>query len=183
MLQNCFLSASRTSLISRAADSDKKEVVSIIKIVEDSLVLCREKFKNHDIQLRYNYNHDSELCVLGRAAQFSQVLLNLLNNSFDSVRVLDDKWISIDIILNSDVLKLTVTDSGPAIESELVEKIMNPFFTTKEVGKGTGLGLSISKSIIEEQSGKLYYNVDSANASFIIELPLIDTTNKDSDNA
>lgn len=96
---------------------------------------------------------------------------------------MDDKWISIDIILNSDVLKLTVTDSGPAIESELVEKIMNPFFTTKEVGKGTGLGLSISKSIIEEQSGKLYYNVDSANASFIIELPLIDTTNKDSDNA
>ena len=159
-------------LISREADHDKKEIVSVIKIVSDSLVLCHEKFKNNNISFLRNYDDTLDLLVLGRATQFSQVLLNLLNNSFDSVCTLQKRWISIDIESQNTILKISVTDSGSKIDSEIIKKIMNPFFTTKEVGKGTGLGLSISKSIIEDHDGKLYYDINSPNASFVIELPL-----------
>ena len=160
------------SLISRAADTDDNEIVSIIKIVNDSLVLCREKFKNNAVSLHCKYNQDLDLFVLGRATRLSQVLLNLLNNSFDSVCKLEDRWISIDIISGDGIINLRVTDSGPRIPDDIIEKIMNPFFTTKEVGKGTGLGLSISKSIIEDHRGRLYYDSQSPNACFVIELPL-----------
>ena len=160
-------------LISRAANSDQKEVISIIKIVDDSLVLCREKFKHNGISLRCEYDKNIELFVLGKATQISQVLLNLLNNSFDSIRTLKERWISIDISPDNDIIKLSITDSGQKITDEITEKIMNPFFTTKKAGKGTGLGLSISKSIIEDQSGKLYYDSHSPNASFIIEFPYL----------
>lgn len=166
-------------LISRSADSDPKEIVSVIKIVDDSLVLCREKFKNNNISLLNSYERDLEFFVLGRAPQFSQVLLNLLNNSFDSVCELSQRWISISIESNNGGVELRVTDSGPAIESNITEKMMNPFYTTKEAGKGTGLGLSISKSIVEDQGGKLYYDSSSPNASFIIELPLIESAVKE----
>lgn len=169
-------------IISRAADHDKKEVVSIIKIVDDSLVLCREKFKNDGISLIHKYDQNLQLSVLGRATQFSQVLLNLLNNAFDSVCLLEEKWISIEIIPVNDMIKLRITDSGLKITNDIIEKIMNPFFTTKEVGKGTGLGLSISKSIIEDQNGRLYYDSNSPNASFVIELPLAETAEKDTKN-
>ena len=49
---------------------------------------------------------------------------------------------------------------------------MQPFFTTKEVGKGTGLGLSISRGIIAEHGGKFYYDSNSLNTCFVIELPI-----------
>jgi signal transduction histidine kinase len=69
------------------------------------------------------------------------------------------------------ICKISVTDSGEGIGPEVLEKIMMPFFTTKEVGKGTGLGLSISKGIIEDHKGKLYYDPTNPNTSFVIELP------------
>jgi signal transduction histidine kinase len=67
---------------------------------------------------------------------------------------------------------MTFTDSGSGISLEIQNKIMLPFFTTKEVGKGTGLGLSISKSIIEKLNGKFYYDSENKNTCFIIELPV-----------
>ena len=51
--------------------------------------------------------------------------------------------------------------------------MMNPFFTTKEVGKGTGLGLSISSGIISAHGGKLWYDKKSPNTRFVIELPIL----------
>lgn len=50
---------------------------------------------------------------------------------------------------------------------------MHPFFTTKDPGKGTGLGLSISNSMIEKAGGRLYYDSNSANTKFVIELPKV----------
>ena len=52
------------------------------------------------------------------------------------------------------------------------KKMMQPFFTTKEIGKGTGLGLSIAKGLIEDHKGTLIYDEACANTRFIIQLPL-----------
>jgi len=79
---------------------------------------------------------------------------------------------SLEIEVNQSEVNILVTDSGLGISAEIVDKMMNPFFTTKEIGKGTGLGLSISKGIIEEHGGKLIYNSDSPNTQFIVKLPI-----------
>ncbi|MCB0369316.1 MAG: HAMP domain-containing histidine kinase, partial [Bdellovibrionales bacterium] len=67
---------------------------------------------------------------------------------------------------------IVVTDSGLGIDQKVQEKIFQPFFTTKSFGKGTGLGLGISKNLMQNQDGDLFYNQNSLNTSFIIQLPL-----------
>ena len=63
-------------------------------------------------------------------------------------------------------------DSGKGIGPNVATKMMQPFYTTKEVGKGTGLGLSISKRIVEEHHGLLTYDKSSSNTRFVLQLPI-----------
>ena len=85
---------------------------------------------------------------------------------------LPEKWIEISLTKPHGSFTVKVRDSGNGIEKDLVDKIMNPFFTTKPTGKGTGLGLSISKSIIEQHAGEFYYDGSEKNTTFVINLPL-----------
>jgi two-component system NtrC family sensor kinase len=69
---------------------------------------------------------------------------------------------------------IEIEDTGPGIPSDSLERIFNPFYTTKPVGHGTGLGLSISLGIISEHGGRIWAeNVASGGAKFCIDLPLI----------
>jgi C4-dicarboxylate-specific signal transduction histidine kinase len=108
-----------------------------------------------------------------RAVQVSQVIINLLSNSMDAIDHLSEKWIKLSIrALDDNTVLIKVRDSGHGIPNDVVEKMMNPFFTTKAVGKGTGLGLSISLGIIDEHKGKLYYQLVDNHTEFVIELPM-----------
>ena len=154
----------------RNADQDPKISTPISQIVDDTLSLCREKFKYSSIELIIDSTEDPIL--LCRPSQISQVLLNLLNNSYDAVHGMESSWIRIETHNENGTAILTVTDSGNGIPMEIQQKLMQPFFTTKEIGKGTGLGLSISQGIISEHGGKFYYDSKSANTRFVIELPI-----------
>ena len=79
--------------------------------------------------------------------QIPQVLLSLLNNAFDAVESLPEKWVQLSFVDLGNKVSVIVTDSGLGIPVEIAEKIMQPFFTKKPVGKGSGLGLSVSKGI------------------------------------
>jgi PAS domain S-box-containing protein len=153
---------------SRNAEDDVKELVTLNRIIEDTFELCGQRFENENIRIKKDLNGLEELVVKVRPTQIVQVLLNLLSNSYDAVEKLDQRWIEISLekTLHGAVIK--VTDSGPGIPEELVEKMMEPFFTTKEVGKGTGIGLSISRGIMEYNDGKLIY-VRSSHTCFALE--------------
>ena len=71
-----------------------------------------------------------------------------------------------------------MTDSGEGIDPDLIDQIMLPFFTTKEVGKGTGLGLSISKGIVEAHEGDFYYEFYHGHTSFVLKLKKIITNSE-----
>jgi PAS domain S-box-containing protein len=137
----------------RDGAKDPSEIVLATSVIDDTLELCAARFRHHGISLRYQGG--SPAMVECRPVQISQVLLNLLNNSFDSVQSLSAPWIEISVTEESDTIRLAVTDSGPGIPPELRERVMQPFYTTKPVGKGTGLGLSISRAIVEDHGGKL----------------------------
>lgn len=146
------------------------ENYSLNEIVSQTLSLCQENFRLNNIEIQNLIN--DELVINCRKVQISQVLMNLINNSFDAINELDEKWLRLESKYSENGVKLIVTDSGAGISGAIAEQMFNPFFTTKEVGKGTGLGLSLSARIIDNHGGKLVYNQNSANTQFVIELPV-----------
>ena len=155
----------------RDGSQDPFELVPVKTIIEDAVELCSNRFKNNGVALTVNSGVDVLLSC--RSTQIGQVLFNLLGNAFDAIQTLPEKWIKIETASTvSGFLDILVTDSGPGIPAEIRAKIMQPFFTTKEVGKGTGLGLSISRGIIESHHGQLIIEEHCANTRFILRLPL-----------
>jgi signal transduction histidine kinase len=104
--------------------------------------------------------------------EISQVIINLLFNAHDAIKKLTDRWMKIYIEEDNNFILIKITDSGEGIDINIVEKIMQPFFSTKEIGKGTGLGLSLSFEIIKKHNGFLFYDPDAKNTTFVIKLPI-----------
>lgn len=151
---------------SRDSENEEFQNVFIKDIFTDTLELCRERIKNQNIDLKLIIPEDLKTNV--RPTQISQVLMNLIGNSIDAIENLEEKWIELKVEELSNSILISVKDSGHGIDPQILEKIMLPFFTTKEVGKGTGLGLSISKGIIEDHKGQLIYNSKSENTNFLV---------------
>lgn len=154
---------------SREPDEGGKEWISADLLVDETMAFCTEKFRMEGVQVKVTVEPGVNLYV--RHYQISQVLLNLLNNAFDAVLGQAIKSIAIDVRPAGQGVELSVTDSGPGVPAALRSKIMQPFFTTKEVGKGMGLGLSISQGIIQSHDGKLYIDEGSTATRFVIWLP------------
>lgn len=157
---------------SRNADNDPMTKLNIRQVVEDAITLASDKFAHQSIELRKIFNIPAEAFVLGRQAQLEQVLLNLLHNAHDAILEKTNKWVEVRVSQSQDKFSIAVTDCGTGIPDEVVEKMMQPFFTTKEVGKGTGLGLSISKGIIEGHGGEFTYDKTCQNTRFNITIPV-----------
>ncbi|MBC7712498.1 MAG: PAS domain-containing protein [Rhizobacter sp.] len=156
-------------IYSRNAENDEPEVSKLLTTLNDTWELCHERFFEAAINIKIDC--DASLEVFCSPTQLSQVIMNLLNNSFDAISELKDKWIEIKCTHESGKIFISFTDSGNGIPSQVVDKMMNPFFTTKEVGKGTGLGLSISNGLVETLGGTLKYCENSTNTTFIITMP------------
>ncbi len=146
-------------------------------VVSDCLELCLERFKSHGIRLIIPTNLDITPTFWGRSEQIAQVLLNLLNNAFDVANDAPDmesKWVQISVKIILGKIQISVTDCGQGIEPDKLQKIFEPFYTSKKVGKGTGLGLSISKGIVELHQGKIFIDKFSKNTTFVVELNLLE---------
>lgn len=163
--------------VSRDSTNENLRHVKLIEIFEDVLALCREKFKDKGVYLHIDLKDSVyQTNIFCRRVQLSQVFWNMLENSYDAIENLDEKWIEIDCKLEGKQLTLRFTDSGPGIPKNIEDKIFQPFFTTKEVGKGTGLGISLSHAIIKNHGGNLYLDKKSKNTSFVVTLPISDAT-------
>lgn len=96
----------------------------------------------------------------------------MFDNAFDACRDEREPMIKVSLNIHGKFAKITVSDNGPGIPEELIEKIMQPFFTTKEVGRGSGLGLNIALGIAQRHNGKLQIEKDISTSSFTLMLPL-----------
>ena len=152
---------------SRAPQYNELDWSNLQKIVTNTLKLCSKKCTDFNIEIILNI--DQEIEVICSPIGLSQVILNLINNSFDAIKEKESKWIKIESNISNKKVLLTVTDSGNGINTELQTKILQPFFTTKEPGKGTGLGLSISANSMEKMNAKLALNEKADNTQFILE--------------
>ena len=146
--------------------------VTLGEVVEDALALCSQRFANHSVDLTVE-NPFPDLKIETTGTHLVQILVNLLNNAFDAVQSLNEKWVRVNVVRNQGTIAISVTDSGHGVPSEIQEKIFTPFFTTKDIQYGTGLGLGISKKAALKLGGNLVLNNSSANTQFVLTFPEI----------
>lgn len=156
---------------SRESSMDEKTTNNLNKIIDETLDICLERINNNGTAVKVDHFKSDDAVVYCRPVEISQVLLNLINNSFQAISTFPHPWIHIRCEETKDYFKIFVTDCGPGVPMYIRQKLFQPFFTTKDIGVGTGLGLSISRGIVEEHEGRLYYSDDAPNTTFVVELP------------
>ena len=156
-------------VFSRASDKEAMSTVSVGKIINDVMGICQERLLSHGVKFEIICIESMPLSC--RPIQIEQILVNLVNNSFDAIHETKNPWIKIEATMHKRNIVIKVTDSGSGIPKDVAEKLMQPFFTTKPVGKGTGLGLSISAGIAESHQGSLRLNHNCPNTQFVLTLP------------
>ena len=113
------------------------------------------------------------LVVRAGPVRLQQVLVNIVSNALDAMEGRPDPALRIAARVEGASAVLTIADSGPGVPAQLIERIFDPFFSTKGVGKGLGLGLSISYNIVHDFGGTLTVaNAPEGGAVFTITLPL-----------
>ena len=155
---------------SRESSMDEKVEYSLNRIIDETLDICLERINNNGTALTVDY-FEGEPIVYCRPVEISQVLLNLINNSFQAISIFPHPWIKIECQEFTHHYQIKVSDCGPGIPTYIRQKLFQPFFTTKDIGVGTGLGLSISRGIVEEHHGHMSYLDEAANTTFVIQLP------------
>ena len=157
----------------REAKNDPMEWASVSEIVDGCFELQEARFARHEVEMRLDIPVHVPL-LLCRETQVGQIVTNLLNNAFDAIVQAHavERWVSISVKPVADGLEIAVTDSGPGIEDHLKKHLMEPFFTTKEVGLGMGVGLSLSRAIAQDHGGSLILCSESERTRFELYLPI-----------
>ncbi len=159
-----------------------KEEFYIEDSISNTIDLLNHSMEKADIQIVRSARSDLEP-LLGYPNEFAQTLLNLFSNAKDVLvenNTADNRFIHIETTSTDRSVIITIHDNAGGIPEEIIDKVFNPYFTTKEQGKGTGIGLYMSKQIIEKNmDGTLTVqnNVlpnDEYGAEFMIELSKIE---------
>ncbi len=117
-------------------------------------------------------------------SRIEQVIVNLISNARHALENQKNPRIEVRAEKANESLRLTVKDNGTGIPEEYLDKVLNPFFTTKPVGKGTGIGLSVSLNIIKDHSGHIEIkNNKEGGASITVVLPFRRPTEPHHDSA
>jgi signal transduction histidine kinase len=159
---------------SRDASNDPVEDHALKELIADSMGLFEQKVSAHNIELKIDLGEVENGIIACRPVEISQVLVNLVTNAVHALEELPDeetKWITLSARREDGYILLAVSNSGPKIDSAIVEKVFQPFFTTKDPGKGTGLGLSVSKGIVDSHGGKFFVDEAAEHTSFVVALP------------
>ena len=160
---------------SRKTDQDLKPV-GIITVIKDALKFLRSTIPS-TIEIRKNIAA-REITVLADPTQINQVLMNICINASQAMEetggILEIN-VEKESMTAGDYVKITVSDTGPGIEPELIDRIFDPYFTTKEIGKGSGMGLAVVQGIIKSHGGAI--TVESQlgkGTTFSILFPIVD---------
>jgi PAS domain S-box-containing protein len=141
------------------------------QVISGTVSFVEENFKQEQIAIDVN-NLDDPF-IDGYPNEYSQVLLNILFNARDafSEKAYDNARITVKSFTEKGKVVVTITDNAGGIKKEAMERIFEPYFTTKEQGKGTGLGLFMAKTVIENHmKGRITVRNVKGGAEFRIEV-------------
>ena len=127
--------------------------------------------KSNKIKIKLNTNE--EILISTRKNELMQIILNLIKNSMEAYKDnnIEDRMIEITATQNNKRVEIFIKDNAGGIPKEIIDKIFNPYFSTKSAKNGTGLGLYMSKMIIEDHlSGYLDVETQGSSTTFKISL-------------
>jgi C4-dicarboxylate-specific signal transduction histidine kinase len=159
-----------------------KQPMQLNEVIKKSFILMNEQLRLKKIDI--DMDLDPALVAHIDETRMEQVFINLLTKARDAiVEAHGEAGGRIQVrsrILSASELEIEISDNGIGMNEEIMSRIFNPFFTTKDVGKGTGLGLSISHGIVQDHGGSIYCASERGRgATFRIRLPrcnLLDKT-------
>jgi signal transduction histidine kinase len=147
----------------------EKAVFSLSESIEDALSIFSLSLKNHNIHVQFEYRGQQR--VYGFQNEFIQVILNIFMNAKDAFvnHNIENRKLSIKIDEDELFYMTEIIDTGGGIESSLLDKIFEPYFTTRQ--NGTGLGLYMTKVILENMHGNIKAENTGSGARFLLFIP------------
>jgi len=158
---------------SRSSGTEKNDI-DIDGIIEDALLLLSKQLANNNIVLKRTLGEDLPQ-VHGNASQLQQVFVNMTSNAKDALEEQGGGDLTVKSELSQDgkYVEVSFQDTGCGMPQEVIEKLSEPFFTTKGADKGTGLGTSISFTIIKEHGGNIdIKSVVGTGTTITISIPI-----------
>ncbi|MBT6184490.1 MAG: GHKL domain-containing protein [Betaproteobacteria bacterium] len=143
----------------------KSELVDVNKLALDVIELYRAT----SVAIETNLD-SSDAFLWGDTGKLRQVLHNLIQNAEQALLGHQSPQISIKTATTAESILIRVQDNGPGFTSEVIDRVFDPYFTTK--AKGTGLGLAIVKKIVEEHGGEVLISNAKIGANIEVRLPL-----------
>jgi len=153
----------------------EKGPAAMNQVLDDTLELRGYELRVRGIDVRREYD-EALPDTMGDAHQLQQVFLNLITNAEQAMERAEGRHHRLTVRTRraGEAIRIEIEDTGAGVPANLLERIFNPFFTTKPTGHGTGLGLSISLGIVREHEGRIWAeNAPQGGARFVVELPVI----------
>ncbi|UFS70447.1 ATP-binding protein [Geomonas sp. RF6] len=148
-----------------------RTVFQVDEVISRTISLTEQSFRSQRIKMEVTV--EGSPVIDGYPNEYVQVLLNILMNARDVLleRNVGNPLVTVRAVTEKGKAVVSIRDNAGGIPEEIVEKIFDPYFTTKESGKGTGIGLFMSKTIIEKNmGGRLTARNVGDGAEFIIEV-------------
>ena len=179
MLKNII---ENTKFLSKTIDSfsnynnEKSELTTFIvqKRVQYTLDIIKSLLDEHKIKLINNSENIPDISILSYPSELTQVILNVIYNAKDILlqRDIKDRYINVELENHNNNILIKICDNGGGVDSSIVDKIFDPYFTTHHQSRGKGLGLYMSKDIVTKTlNGTIYVQNIDQGACFFIELP------------
>lgn len=146
-------------------------VVDLAEIALNAVDFVKVQLRDLDVQVEFQF--DRPLPIQCDAVQIEQIILNIISNALFALEQRNsNRTIKISFEELGKWQQIKIWNNGPAIPKNVQEKLMTPFFTTKEEGQGTGLGLAVSKSIMNVHGGDLTFKSEGNHGTeFILSFP------------
>ena len=192
VLKHCEIINNNAQYLSQTIDDFKNYITNdrnmkkfnLKNNIENLLSLVESTLKTHQINLVLDL--DENINLNGYPNELIQCMMNIINNAKDALKNIENKkYIFIHAYQNKDQVEIILKDNAGGIPNNIIDKIFDPYFTTKHQSQGTGLGLSMtynmitkgmSGSITVENNNYIDNEVEHAGAMFTISLPLIKLT-------
>ena len=156
------------TLLDHARQPSEMQVVRLADIITRVQEVAQPRLARHNIRLQASVDEDLPP-IKANATQLEMALFNLVTNALDAMP--GGGTLSIAATARPDGIRVEVIDTGSGIPSEVVDRLFDPWVTTKPIGHGSGLGLAIVRDVVRAHGGSISASNHAEGARFVIDLP------------